>query len=49
MVASSFNCIMEILKSIREEEVEFCNIKSSIITEPTDEQENILRLLEVEI
>ena len=45
----SSNYIMESLKSIRKETVEFCNAQSSIITSPTGEQSNILRLLGVKI
>jgi transposase len=41
----SFDYIMESLKSIRKETVEFCNGKSSVITVLTAEQNRILQLL----
>jgi transposase len=43
----TFDYIMESLKSIRKETVEFCNAQSSVITSPTDEQSSILQLLKV--
>jgi transposase len=45
----SFDYIMESLKSIRKETVEFCNAQSSVITAPTEEQSSILQLLGVSI
>jgi len=45
----TFDYIMESLKSIRKETVEFCNARSSIITSQTDEQKRILELLAVKI
>ena len=41
--------IMEILKSLRKETVEFCETRSEIITAPTAEQRHILNLLEVSV
>ena len=41
----SFDYIIESLKSIRKETVEFSNVQSSVITAPTDEQNNIMQLL----
>ena len=43
----SFDHIMERLKSIRKETVDFCGVQSSVITTPSDEQRAILRLLGV--
>jgi transposase len=43
----TFDYIMEILKSMRKETVEFCNAQSSIITVPTDEQNRISQLLKI--
>ena len=45
----TFDYIMESLKSIRKETVEFSNAQSSVITAPTDEQRSILQLLEIKI
>jgi transposase len=45
----TFDYIMEILKCIRKETVEFCNAESNVITVPTDEQNRILNLLGVSI
>ena len=45
----SFEYIMEILKSIRKETVDFCGAQSSVITAPSDEQSGILRLLGVKL
>ena len=45
----TFDNIIEILKSIRKETVEFCNTQSTVITTPTKEQKRILELLEVKI
>ncbi len=44
----TFDCVMEILKSIRKETVEVCGAASSIITSPTVEQKRILQLLGIE-
>jgi transposase len=44
----TYDYIMENLKSIRKETVEFCNAKTSIITTPTEEQKRIFELLAVE-
>ena len=41
----TFDYIIETLKSIRKETVEVCNVKSSVITTPSDEQARILKLL----
>ena len=41
----TFDYIIETLKGIRKETVEICNVKSSVITTPTNEQEHILNLL----
>ena len=43
----SFGYIMECLKSIRKESVQFLDATTSVITTPTDEQANILNLLRV--
>ena len=43
----TFNQVIEVLKSIRKETVEVCGVKSSIITTPTEEQLEILKLLEI--
>ena len=45
----TFDYVIEILKSIRKETVEICNVKSSVITTPSNEQEHILKLLEIAI
>jgi len=45
----TFYHIIETLKCIRKETVEFCGTKSSVITEPTDEQSYILKLLGVSL
>jgi len=41
--------VIEVLKCIRKETVEFCSATSSVITVPTDEQRHILELLGVSI
>jgi hypothetical protein len=43
----TFDSVMEILKCIRTETVDFCGAKSEVISTPTDEQSRILKLLEV--
>ena len=45
----TFDSVMEILKCIRKESVDFCKTQSDIITVPTDEQSSILKLLEVNV
>ena len=45
----TFDYVMEILKCIRIQDVEVCGVKSKIITSPTDEQDQVLRLLDVSI
>ena len=45
----TFDYVIEILKSIRIQDVEVCGTKSKIITTPTDEQDQILKLLNVSI
>jgi len=45
----SFSHILENLKSIRKETIEFADVKSSIITTPTEEQSKILNLLNVAV
>jgi len=45
----TFDYIIENLKSIRKETIEFCDTKSSMLTTPTDEQREILNLLQVSI
>ena len=45
----TFDYIIEMLKSIRKETVEICNVKSSIITSPSAEQSRIFQLLEVTV
>ena len=45
----TFDYVIETLKSIRKETVEICNVKSSVITTPSDEQNRILQLLAVTI
>ena len=45
----TFDYVIEILKSIRKETVEICDVKSSVITTPSIEQKYILKLLEVTI
>jgi transposase len=43
----TFDYIIEILKSIRKETVEFCNTKTNVITQLTEEQNRIMQLLAV--
>ena len=45
----TFDYVMESLKSIRKETVEFYNVTSSIITVPTEEQRQILKLLDISL
>jgi transposase len=45
----TFDYIIETLKCIRKETVEICNVKSSVITTPSNEQYHILKLLEIVI
>jgi len=45
----TFDYIMEILKGIRKESVEFCKAQSVVITKPNEEQQYILNLLGVEL
>jgi len=45
----TFDYIIETLKSIRTETVEICNVTSSVITTPSDEQSRILQLLEITV
>jgi len=45
----TFDYVIEILKGIRKETVEICGIKSNTITTPTEQQSNILQLLEIKI
>jgi len=45
----TFGYIIECMKGIRKETVEVCNVKTSIISTPTDEQNHILHLLKVVI
>jgi len=45
----TFDYVIETLKSIRKETVEFCNAKSSIITSPSEEQKRILEILSVKL
>jgi transposase len=45
----TFDSIVEILKCVRTETVDFCGAQSTIITSPTEEQRNILNLLGVEL
>ena len=45
----TFDYVMEILKCIRIQDVEVCGAKSSIISNPTDEQAKILNHLKVNI
>jgi len=45
----SFDYIVECLKCIRKEMVEFCGVITSVVTTPTDEQAHILDLLQVKI
>lgn len=45
----TFGSVIEILKCIRKETVDFCKAQSEIITTPTDEQHRILKLLDVSI
>jgi transposase len=45
----TFDSIMEILKCIRQETVEFCNAKTHVITKATEEQRRILNILGVTI
>lgn len=46
---NSFVYIMEVLKSIRQNVVDFCGVRSNIISETTLEQANILQLLKVKL
>ena len=43
----SYDHVIEILKSIRKETVEFCNAPTSVITELTEEQNRIVQMLVV--
>jgi transposase len=43
----TFDYVVETLKCIRKETVDICGVKSSIITSPTEEQAQILQLLEI--
>ena len=45
----TFDSIIEILKCIRKETVEFCKAQSYVITTLTDEQKDIFKLLGVKI
>ena len=45
----TFDYVMESLKSIRKETVKFYNVTSSIITVPTEEQRQILQLLDISL
>ena len=45
----TFDYIIEVLKCIRKEKVEFCNAKTNVITVPTEEQQKILQLLGVSL
>jgi transposase len=45
----TFDYVIEILKCIRKESVEFCGIQSSVVTTTNNEQKNILKLLDVVI
>ena len=45
----TFDYVMETLKCIRMEDVEVCGVKSKVISAPTDEQAQILKLLGVSI
>jgi transposase len=45
----TFDYVIETLKSIRKETVEICDVTSSVITTPSDEQSRILNLLEITI
>ena len=45
----TFDSVIEILKCIRQEKVEFCNAKTHMITEPTEDQRRILNLLGITI
>jgi len=41
--------VIETLKSIRKKTVKICNVTSSVITTPSNEQSHILNLLEIVI
>jgi transposase len=45
----TFDYVIETLKGIRKETVEFCNATTSVITDMTEEQKRILELLRVKI
>jgi transposase len=45
----TFDHVIENLKSIRKETIEFCDTRSSMITTPTEEQRKILNLLQISI
>jgi transposase len=45
----TFDSVMETLKCIRKETVEVCGVETNIITTPTDEQAQILQLLEISL
>jgi transposase len=45
----SFSYILEVLKSIRQNIVDFCGVRSKVISESTIEQSQILQLLRVKL
>jgi transposase len=45
----TFDYVIETLKCIRKQTVEICNVKSNVITTPSNEQKHILQLLEIVI
>ena len=45
----TFDYVIEVLKCIRKETVEICDVQSSVITTPTYEQSRILDLLELSV
>jgi ribonucleotide monophosphatase NagD (HAD superfamily) len=45
----TFDYVIETLKCIRKETVKICNVTSSVITTPSNEQSHILNLLEIVI
>jgi transposase len=45
----TFAYILEVLKSIRQNDVDFCGVQSKVISESTSEQAHILQLLKVKL
>jgi transposase len=45
----TFDSVIEILKAIRKNSVDFCKAQTDVVTEPTEEQSHILKLLHVNV